>query len=86
MGFFRAHFLAASSPLSLLLFKLALVSIGVSSVDLVFFFVFLDVGDARDADVTGVAGIVGTVGDTGVITGAGVASTAADDGGAFFCF
>ena len=68
-------FLAAPSPLSLLLFKLVLVSTGVSSVcwfdDLVFFFVFFAVGDA------------------GVITGAGVAGdtgTAADDGGAFFLF
>ena len=84
MGFFRAHFfLAAPSPLSLLLFKFGLVSIGVSSAGWLACFVFFlglldvgivgDTGVAGDASVTHVAGVVGT---TVVAGDAGVAGTA----------
>ena len=74
MRFFRALFFAAPSPLSLLLFKFELVSIGVCFAGwfprFVFFLVLLNVGDAGDP---GVAGDAGTAGDSGVTGGAGVA-------------
>ena len=89
MRFFRAYFfLAAPSPLSLLLFKLELVSIGISSVDFIFFSDFLGVGDAGDADFTGVDGVfgvAGTFGDAGVFIGSGVAGHSGG-GGALVCF
>ena len=91
VGFFWAYFLAAPSPLPLLLFKLAFVSIGVS-VDFVFFLDFLGVDGAGDAVFTGVVGVAGVVStfDDGVFIGSGVAggsgAAAAAAGGALVCF
>ena len=76
---FRAHFFAAPSPLSLLLFKFVLVSMGVCSG--FFFFVFL--GDAGDAIVVGVAGDSGTAGFLGF--GSGDDTGFFPDGGAWHC-
>ena len=84
MGFFWAYFLAAPSPLSLLLFKLAFVSIGVS-VDFVFFLDFLGVDGAV---FTGVVGFSGIFGDDSIFIGSGVAggSGTVGGGGALVCF
>ena len=85
---FSGHiFLAAPSPLSLLLFKLAFVSIGVS-VDFVFFLDFLGVDGAGDAVFIGVVGASGIFGDDSIFIGSGVAggSSTAGGGGALVCF
>ena len=78
-------FFAVPSPLSLLLFKLKLVSISSGAFGLFFFFCFFGdvfgvvaagLGDAAGADVTGagVAGVsVAGVADAGVTGGSGVA-------------
>ena len=74
--FAGTFFFAAPSPLSLLRFKLVVVSISSVWFVVFFFFIFLDAGDAVVAtgavDVVGVAGVAD---DFGVVLGAGVADT-----------
>ena len=63
------NFFAAPSPLSLLLFKLVLVSISSWLADFFFFNCFVAVGDTGDADDAGVvkvAGVSGTFGEVAV--------------------
>ena len=79
MGCSGHIFLAAPSPLSLLLFRFVLVSISSGWLGLFFFLFFLRVGNAGDAGGTAAAGVIGVAVDVfgdaaGVcVAGAGVA-------------
>ena len=86
-GIFLGTFFAAPSPLSLLLFKLVVVSISYVWFAGFFFFIFLDVGDAAVADGTGAADVVGVAGVAdvfGVVLGAGVVGTFGEVGAGVF--
>ena len=77
--FFSEHiFFCGPSPLSLLLFKLVVVSISSVWFAGFFFFIFLDVGDAVVANGTGAVDVVGVAGVAYVfvvVLGAVVAGT-----------